>query len=165
MHARTAAILALAALTLTACGTREAASGKPAPTPTPTTASATPSKSITDQLIDWRDNGGSDTIQTLADDLSAVGKASDPIDLAGLLEACSTLTADLETAQQQDPVPDKATNTSWTLALDHLTKSATACTNGAVSQDQDDFDLMASEMQIGIKHLNGVNDGIDKFLQ
>ena len=166
MHARTTALLAITALALTACGTRQAASDKPTSTPAPTTAtaSATPSKSMTDQLIDWRDSGGSETLDTLVTDLGAVEKASDPIDLKGLLEACSTLTADLEIAQQQDPVPDEETNQSWALALEHLANSATACTAGAVSENQADFDLMASEMEIGVKHLEGVSESLDKFL-
>jgi hypothetical protein len=163
MHARTAAILTIAALALTACGSQKSASSKP--TPTATTASATPSKSMVDQLIAWRDSGGGDTLDTLVSDLGAVDKASDPIDLPALLEACSTLTANLESAQQEDPVPDEDTNKRWALALEHLTNSATACTTGAVSENQDDFDLMASEMEIGIKHLDAVSENLNKFVQ
>jgi hypothetical protein len=161
MHTRTATILTIAALTLTACGS-QAGSTKAEPTPTPTSAS--PSPDITDQLIAWRDGGGSETLQKLVDNLTAVDEASDPIDFDGLREACSTLTADIETAQLGAPIPDEDTNNSWNLALDHLAKSATACTNGAVSESQDDFDLMASEMDIGIKHLDAVNKNIDEAL-
>lgn len=138
---------------------------KTEPAATATSASPTPSPDITDQFIDWRDNGGNETLTTLGDDLSAVDKASDPVDLEGLRDACATLTADVETAQQGDPIPDDATNKSWDLALEHLANSATACTLGAVGNDQASFDLMASEMDIGIRHLNAVSKHLDKILE
>ena len=139
--------------------------GEAEPAATTATEAASPTPDITDQLAQWRDNGGGETLQTLIDDLTAVQKASDPTDFAALREACSTLTANIETAQLGDPVPDEDTNNSWNLALDHLAKSATACTNGAISENQDDFDLSASEMDIGIKHLNAVNENLDKALE
>lgn len=162
-----AACLAAAALTLTACGSETTASSKPDTTAAATaspTPSPSPTKDTVDKLIDWRDNGGSDTLDTITTDLGAVGKASDPIDLPALLDACSTLTADLEVAQQEDPIPDEETNRSWSLALEHLTASASACTTGAAGEDQASFDLMTAEMEIGIKHLTAVSDSIDKFL-
>lgn len=138
---------------------------KATPTASATSATPTPSPDITDQFIDWRDNGGNETLTTLSDDLSAVDKASDPVNLEGLRDACATLTADVETAQQGDPIPDDATNKSWDLALEHLANSASACTLGAVGNDQASFDLMASEMDIGIRHLNAVGKHLDKVLK
>lgn len=107
-------------------------------------------------MIEWRDNGGSATLDTLTTDLAAVDKDSNPVDLAGLRDSCSTLTADLETARAGTPMPHPPTAQRWNLALDHLTASAKACTDGAVSGDQASFDLMASEMDIGIKHMAAV---------
>lgn len=158
-----AATLAAACLTLTACGGEQAADTKTTPTAS-ATPTASPSKNATDQLIDWRDNGGGKTLNTLVTDLGAVDEASDPVDLPALLDACSTLTADLEVAQQGDPIPDEETNRSWSLALEHLTASASACTTGAAGDDQASFDLMAAEMEIGIKHLDTVSTSLDKFL-
>lgn len=129
-----------------------------------TSAAPTPSKDQAQQFIDWADNGGSDTLDTIATDLHAVDLASDPTDFDGLRDSCSTLTADIEAAQGGPPMPHKATAKRWSLALEHLANSASACTNGAVSEDQDDFDLMASEMDIGIKHLNAVNKHLDELL-
>lgn len=130
-----------------------------APDPTPSV-----SKDIAQEIADWRDNGGSDTLSTLVSDLTAVGKASDPVDLDGLRDSCSTLTADIESAQEGNPIPDAATNKRWSLALEHLGNSASACTRGAVSGDQDSFDLMASEMEIGTKHLKAVNKSLGEAL-
>ncbi|MER6280631.1 hypothetical protein ABT202_30760 [Streptomyces sp900105245] len=133
-------------------------------------AKATPSAikssapSMAERMHDWSDDGGSETLTTLVDDLKEVGDDSEPPDLDGLRDSCSTLTADIEAAQEEDPVPDSATNKRWALALDHLGNSATACTTGAVSGDQTQFDLMASEMEIGIKHLNAVNKRVDKIM-
>lgn len=158
-----AATLAAACLTLTGCGGEQAADAKTTPTAS-ATPTASPSKNVTDQIIDWRDNGGGTTLSTLVTDLGAVDEASDPIDLPALLDACSTLTADLEVAQQGDPIPDEETNRSWSLALEHLTASASACTTGAAGDDQASFDLMAAEMEIGIKHLDTVSTSLDKFL-
>ncbi|MGY1579181.1 hypothetical protein [Streptomyces sp. MN13] len=160
MHARTAAIAAIAALTLSACGTEKDTATDAKPTAT----TASPSKDLAEQLREWNRDGGGETLQTLVDDLAAVDEASDPVDLAGLREACATLTADLEIAQQGDPIPHRDSDDSWALALEHLTNSATACTTGAVSEDQASFDLMASEMDIGIQHLNKVNEHLDKVL-
>ncbi|GED89347.1 hypothetical protein [Streptomyces sp. 6-11-2] len=138
--------------------TPSAATTSNAPDPTPST------KDVAQQFADWRDNGGLDTLTTLTDDLKAVSDASDPVDLDDLRDSCSTLTADIETAQEGDPLPDTATNTRWSLALEHLGNSATACTLGAVSSDQASFDLMASEMEIGLKHLTAVNKRVDEAL-
>lgn len=115
-------------------------------------------------MADWRDGGGLDTLSPLTGDLKAVSKASDPVDPDGLRDSCSTLTADIETAQEGDPLPDTATNKRWSLALEHLGNSAIACTLGAVSGDQASFDLMASEVEIGVKHLNAVNKRLDEAL-
>ncbi|MGV9246737.1 hypothetical protein [Streptomyces sp. NPDC003710] len=134
-----------------------AASGPASPT-------STASPDIAQQFADWRDGGGMKTLDTLSKDLSAVSKASDPVDLDGLRDSCSTLTADVEAAQDGDPLPDPATDKRWNLALEHLANSATACTTGAVGNDQASFDLMASEMDIGIKHLNAVNERLDEVL-
>ncbi|MGW3361036.1 hypothetical protein ACWDFL_37615 [Streptomyces bungoensis] len=131
--------------------------------PTPSTkTSAAPS--MADRMHDWSDKGGSATLTTLVADLKQVGDDSDPVDLDALRDSCSTLTADIEAAQQEDPVPDTATDKRWSLALEHLGNSATACTTGAVSGDQTQFDLMASEMDIGIKHLNAVNKRVDEIM-
>lgn len=127
-------------------------------------ADPAPSKDPAQRFVDWANNGGSDTLNTLSTDLSAVDADSDPIDFDGLRDSCSTLTADVEAAQDGEPMPDKATAKRWNLALEHLANSATACTEGAVSEDQASFDLMASEMDIGIKHLNAVNKHLDEVL-
>ena len=132
------------------------------PQPKAATTSAAPS--MADRLHDWSDNGGNDTLTTLSKDLGKVADDSDPIDLDDLRDSCSTLTADIEAAQQDDPLPDPATNKRWNLALKHLGNSATACSTGAVSGDQTQFDLMASEMDIGIKHLNAVNKRLDEVM-
>lgn len=142
-------------LLLTACGTRTQPStvGESSPTPP---ASVSPSKDALQQMIEWRDNGGSTTLATLMTDLAAVDEDSRPVDLAGLRDSCSTLTADLEAARGGTPMPHPATAQRWNLALDHLAASAKACTDGAVSGEQASFDLMASEMDIGIKHMEAV---------
>jgi hypothetical protein len=132
--------------------------------PAPAAAKSSASPSMAEQMHDWGNNGGSETLTTLVDDLSAVEDDSDPVDLDGLRDSCSTLTADIEAAQQEDPVPDPATNKRWKLALEHLGNSATACSTGAVSGDQTQFDLMASEMDIGIKHLDAVNKRVDEIM-
>ncbi|MGW4042989.1 hypothetical protein [Streptomyces sp. NPDC004721] len=135
------------------------AASSSAPGPTPSA-----SKDIAQEFADWRDDGGLDTLTTLSADLKAVDEASHPADLDGLRDSCSTLTADIETAQEGDPLPDKATNKRWSLALEHLGNSATACTLGAVSSDQASFDLMASEMEIGTKHLHAVVERVGEVL-
>jgi hypothetical protein len=161
---RTIAITTLTAalaLSLTGCGGQDDTNAKPAASATSETASPTPD--VVDQLIEWRDGGGSATLDTFLEDLAAVDKASDPVDLDGLRDACADLAAHVETAQLEDPIPDKTTNNSWKLALKHFAASATACTNGAVSDSQDDFDLMASEMDIGIRHMTAVGERIGEL--
>lgn len=88
--------------------------------------------------------------------LKQVDKDSDPVDLAALQTSCAQLTADIEAAAEEDPMPDETLAKRWKLALDHLGKSASACTVGAASEDQASFDLMAAEMSIGTDHLNAV---------
>ncbi|MGW7261604.1 hypothetical protein [Streptomyces sp. NPDC054834] len=131
---------------------------------TPEAAKTSASPSLAEQMHAWGSKGGSETLTTLVDDLSKVGDDSDLADLDGLRDSCSTLTADIEAAQEEDQVPDPATNKRWKLALKHLGNSATACSTGAVSGDQTQFDLMASEMDIGIKHLNAVNKRVDEIM-
>lgn len=164
MRFRTATIpasLTVIALALTGCGTSKqpAASDKAATTPT-----ASASKGIAQEFRDWNHSGGSDHIDTIMTDLAAVDKASDPVDLKGLRESCPTLTADLEAAMQADPMPGEA-GQRWALALKHLAASAAACSEGAVSEDQAAFDLMASEMDIGVSHLTAVNKHLDEVLK
>lgn len=154
----TTALLATACLALAGCGSE--ASTKAKPTPAASSESASPTPDVADQMIEWRDSGGSETLDTFLKDLTAVDNASHPVDLAGLREACADLAAHVETAQVDDPIPDETANNSWKLALKHFAASATACSNGAVSDSQDDFDLMASEMDIGIRHLSAVSDRI-----
>lgn len=153
------ASLAVVALALTACGTSKPSADKPAATP-----SASASKDVVQEFRDWANSGGSDSLDTIMTDLAAVDKASDPVDLKGLRKSCPTLTADLEAAKQGDPMPGKA-GQRWALALDHLAASAAACSEGAVSEDQAAFDLMASEMDIGISHLDAVNKHLDEVLK
>lgn len=164
MHARITTITTLTAalaLALTGCGGQDNTKAKPTPSTSSETASPTPD--VVDQIIEWRDGGGSETLDTFLKDLTAVDKASDPVDLDGLRNACADLAAHTETAQLEDPIPDKTANNSWKLALEHFAASATACTNGAVSDSQDDFDLMASEMDIGIRHMTALSDRIGEL--
>lgn len=153
--------LAVAALALTGCGSQDNTKAKP--TPSASSKPASPTPDVVDQIIEWRDSGGSETLDTFIQDLTAVDKASEPVDLDGLRDACADLAAHVETAQLEDPIPDETANNSWKLALEHFAESATACTNGAVSDSQDDFDLMASEMDIGIRHMTAVSDRIGEL--
>ncbi|MFJ6563160.1 hypothetical protein ACIQMV_25535 [Streptomyces sp. NPDC091412] len=57
-----------------------------------------------------------------------------------------------------------ATNKRWSLAFEYPANSATACTLGAVSGDQACFDLMASEVEIGLKYLKAANKRLDGVL-
>jgi hypothetical protein len=152
------ACLALLAFTLTACGSAEPAADGKAATPTPSA-----SKDATQEFRDWADNGGSDTLDTILTDLAAVQEASNPADLDALRKSCPTMTANLEVAKQGDTMPGPA-GQRWTLALEHLAASAAACSEGAVSGDQAAFDLMASEMDIGISHITAVNKHLDEAL-
>lgn len=151
-------LTAALAFALTGCGGQDDAKAKPAASAGSEAASPTPD--AVDQLIEWRDGGGSETLDTFLKDLTVVDEASDPVDLDVLRDACADLAAHVETAQLEDPIPDKTANNSWKLALEHLAASATACSSGAVSDSQDDFDLMASEMDIGIRHMTAVGDRI-----
>jgi hypothetical protein len=162
MHARITTIATLTAalaLSLTGCGGQDDVKAKPALS----SEAASPTPDAVDQLIEWRDGGGSETLDTFLKDLTVVDEASDPVDLDVLRDACADLAAHVETAQLEDPIPDKTANNSWKLALEHLAASATACSNGAVSDSQDDFDLMASEMDIGIRHMTAVSDRIGEL--
>ncbi|MFI6334146.1 hypothetical protein [Streptomyces sp. NPDC050535] len=162
MHARIVTITTLTAalaLCLAGCGDQANVKAKPSVH----SESASPTPDVVDQLIEWRDSGGSETLDTFLEDLSAVDKASDPVDLGGLRDACADLAAHVETAELEDPIPDETANNSWKLALGHFAASATACTNGAVSDSQDDFDLMASEMDIGIRHMTAVSDRLGEI--
>ncbi|MFJ4836333.1 hypothetical protein ACIP79_41550 [Streptomyces sp. NPDC088747] len=155
-----AAALSIAAtIGLAGCGGQDNVKAKPSVRSEP----ASPTPDVVDQLVEWRDSGGSETLDTFLEYLSAVDKASDPVDLGGLRDACADLAAHVETAELEDPIPDETANNSWKLALGHFAASATACTNGAVSDSQDDFDLMASEMDIGIRHMTAVSDRIGEF--
>lgn len=156
-----ATLTAALALFVTGCGGQGGAKAEPSPSASSATASPTPD--VVDRLIMWRDSGGSETLDTFLQDLAAVDKASDPVDLDGLRDACADLAAHVETAQLEDPIPDETANNSWKLALEHFAASATACTNGAVSGSQDDFDLMASEMDIGIRHMTAVSERLGEL--
>ncbi|MET7983025.1 hypothetical protein [Streptomyces sp. NPDC005281] len=140
-------------LTLTSCGGTSAA---PEQSTTSASASASPSADPATKLRAWADAGGTDTLGVLMKGLKQVDKDSDPVDLAALQTSCAQLTADIEAAAEEDPMPDETLAKRWKLALDHLGKSASACTVGAASEDQASFDLMAAEMSIGTDHLNAV---------
>jgi hypothetical protein len=118
----------------------------------------------TEAFKSWADSGGSDTLQTILDDLDSVNKASSAAGLDQLSDSCAQLTADIETAQTGDALPDKAAATAWKLAMEHLQQSASACTAGANSGEQSDFDTMSAEMAIGVKHLNAVNSRLDEVI-
>ncbi|WP_234539426.1 hypothetical protein [Streptomyces shenzhenensis] len=111
----------------------------------------------------WASAGGTDMLSTLAKSLSQVDKDSHPVDLAALQTSCAQLTADVEAAQGEAPMPDETLAKRWKLALDHLGKSASACTVGAASEDQASFDLMSAEMSIGNDHLNAVVKRINEI--
>jgi predicted small secreted protein len=162
---RTIAITTLTtalALSLAGCGGQDGREAGAAPSVS-STAPASPTPDVVDQMIEWRDSGGSETLDTFLKDLTAVDKASHPVDLDGLRDACADLAAHVETAQLEDPIPDETANNSWKLTLKHFAASATACSNGAVSDSQDDFDLMASEMDIGIRHMTAVSDRLSEL--
>ncbi|MER5467206.1 hypothetical protein [Streptomyces sp. NPDC002685] len=146
-------------LALTGCGGTSATPKQPATT----SASASPSTAPADKMLAWADAGGFDTLDTLMKSLGQVDKDSDPVDLAALQTSCAQLTADVEAAAEEDPMPDETLANRWKLALDHLGKSASACTVGAASEDQASFDLMDAEMSIGNKHLNAVVKRINEI--
>ncbi|MEU0433710.1 hypothetical protein ABZ153_19120 [Streptomyces sp. NPDC006290] len=139
-------------LLLTGCGATRATPEQPATT----SASASPSTDPAAKVRAWADAGGFDSLDTLSTSLGQVEKDSDPVDLTALQTSCAQLTADVEAIAQEDPMPDEKLAARWKLALDHLGKSASACTVGAASEDQASFDLMAAEMSIGTKHLDAV---------
>ncbi|MGW3913173.1 hypothetical protein ACWEBX_16900 [Streptomyces sp. NPDC005070] len=142
------------ALTLTGCGSTSATPEQA--TTTSASASASASADTATKVRAWADAGGFDSLDTLAKSLGQVEKDSDPVDLEALQTSCAQLTADVEGAAEEDPIPDKESAARWKLALDHLGKSASACTVGANSEDQASFDLMSAEMAIGTKHLDAV---------
>ncbi|GAA1065245.1 hypothetical protein [Streptomyces asiaticus] len=145
----------LTGLAVAGCGSDDGkASSKPSRSPSATSAS--PSQDPAAEFLAWSNAGGSDTIDTVLKDLDAVDKDSHPVDIDGLKESCALLTADLEVAKDEDPMPDKAMAQRWGLAVTHLTASARACTEGANNEDQASFDTMAAEMAIGNKHLDAV---------
>ncbi|MFF1770484.1 hypothetical protein [Streptomyces sp. NPDC058249] len=146
-------------LMLTGCGGTSATPEQPATT----SASASPSTDPAAKVRAWADAGGTDTLGTIAKSLGQVDKDSHPVDLAALQTSCAQLTADVEAAQGEDPMPDKTLAKRWKLALDHLGKSASACTVGAASEDQASFDLMSAEMSIGTEHLNAVVKRINEI--
>lgn len=162
MRARTAVATTSVALALmlTGCGGESAT---PKQQPTTATASASPSLDPAAKVRAWANEGGTDTLNTLTKGLGKVDKDSHPVDLAGLQDSCAQLTADVETAQGEAPMPDETLAKRWKLALDHLGKSATACTVGAASEDQASFDLMSAEMSIGNEHLNAVVKRINEI--
>lgn len=146
-------------LLLTGCGSATTTPEKAVRT----TASASPSADPAAELLAWADAGGSDTLSTLSASLGQVDKDSHPADVVALQDSCAKLTADVEAALGEDPMPDEAMARRWNLALDHLGKSASACTVGAASDDQASFDLMAAEMSIGNEHLNAVVKQINEL--
>lgn len=137
-------------LMLTGCGGTSTAPEKPART------SKSASTDPMAELRAWADAGGNDTLKALMKSLGQVAKDSDPVDLPALQTSCAQLTADVEAATEEAPMPDAKLAKRWKLALDHLGKSASACTVGAASEDQASFDLMSAEMSIGTAHLNAV---------
>ncbi|MEU7435098.1 hypothetical protein AB0B07_30330 [Streptomyces sioyaensis] len=141
------------ALLLTGCGKEATPTSEPTHSPT---ASASATLSPAEKFKEWADTGGSETVNTVGKDLSAVDKDSHPADLEALKDSCAQLTADLEVAQGGDAMPDGAMASRWGLALKHLKASAAACTEGANGEDQASFDTMAAEMSIGTKHLSAV---------
>ncbi|MEU0783270.1 hypothetical protein ABZ341_17065 [Streptomyces sp. NPDC006173] len=148
-------------LLLAGCGGTSATAEDPATTSAPARASADPAA----QLRAWADGGGNDTLGTLMKSLGKVDKDSHPVDLTALQSSCAQLTADVEAAAGEDPMPDETLAKRWNLALDHLGKSASACTVGAASEDQASFDLMSAEMSIGNEHLNAVVKRINEITE
>ncbi|GAA2599308.1 hypothetical protein [Streptomyces tubercidicus] len=145
--------LVASALLLTGCGKEPTPTSKLAQSPT---ASASATLSPAEKFKEWADTGGSEIVNTIGKDLSAVDKDSHPADLEALKDSCAQLTADLEVAQGGEAMPDRAMASRWVLALKHLKTSAAACTDGANGADQASFDKMAAEMSIGTKHLSAV---------
>ncbi|MEV6016778.1 MULTISPECIES: hypothetical protein [unclassified Streptomyces] len=149
-------------LLLAACGGGTSAAPHQWATPS-TSTSASPSTDTATKVRAWADAGGFDSLNTLAKSLGQVEKDSDPVDLAALQTSCAQLTADVEGIAQEDPMPDEKLAARWKLALDHLGKSASACTVGANSEDQASFDLMAAEMSIGTDHLDAVAKRVNQI--
>ncbi|MCX5008551.1 hypothetical protein OHB05_39030 [Streptomyces sp. NBC_00638] len=130
-----------------------------------TSAAASPTVDTATKVRAWADAGGFDSLDTLVKSLGQVEKDSDPVDLAALQTSCAQLTADVEAIAEEDPMPDDKLAARWKLALDHLGKSASACTVGAASGDQASFDLMAAEMSIGNEHLDAVAKQITEIAE
>ncbi|MFF3409513.1 hypothetical protein ACFYW8_25560 [Streptomyces sp. NPDC002742] len=146
------------------CGGGISAAPEQAATPS-TSASARPSTGTATKVHAWAEAGGFDSLDTLTKSLRQVEKDSDPVNLAALQTSCAQLTADVEAIAQEDPMPDDKLAARWKLALDHLGKSASACTVGANSEDQASFDLMAAEMSIGNEHLDAVATRINEIAE
>src|SRR5438132_13712552 len=111
MRARTTAVATSAALVLvlTGCGGATTTPEQPATT----SAAASPNADPAAKVRAWADAGGTDTLGTLAKSLGKVDKDSHPVDLAALQTSCAQLTADVEAAQGEDPMPAEKLAKRW----------------------------------------------------
>jgi hypothetical protein len=117
--------VALAAASLTACGSDAKASGTGDTAATDTSVS----------MPVWYSGGGNTHMATVSRDVTGVDDDAAANDTASLGADCATLLTDVQAAQVYAPAPDLVTQQHWSDALDSLAQSAADCSDGATRSD------------------------------
>lgn len=120
---KAAALAALAALTVTACGAETTT--MPGPTTT------------TDQSpADWYAKNQTD-VDRIGEALNTMAAVADAGDLDGMTQACTDLGLAALTAQHLPPMPDAVADAAWQQALHLYGNAADACVIGELDETAD----------------------------
>lgn len=159
MHiTRYAATLGICALLLTGCaslGTTSPAATPAGQTATTAAPATTAADTLAQQVHTWYTGGGQATIDTLSNDMTAIGTDSSA-DPSSVANDCQTMLTDVTGAQAADPIPDKQAQLSWSSALGHMHAGASDCAAGATNMDADQIGKGATEITEGTTDLTAV---------
>lgn len=112
-------------------GCASAVAGTPSPDPAALAAATAEANrlGVLAALVDWRDSGGLEHINTVGKDFGAVSAAATAADVTGVHIACMSLLTDVHAAQRFKSVPDAEAQRDWASALSQSEASATDCMN------------------------------------
>jgi hypothetical protein len=157
-----AGLLAALVLVLAGCASSDTSSNSASDdAERPAASAAAPSAmSCTDQAIAWRDSGGKDQLQALADDLQKVSAAGDAGDLGGVQGAITTLADDSQTGLANLPprcIPGMRGN--YRTALRDFIAAAESANDGTV----DGISTSAMQVEAGGKAILRANAALVRF--
>jgi len=106
-------------------------------------------RDIAARIMAWNSGGGQDRLNALSRDMSAIGADGQNQDASQMSADCTTLSGDVKSAQQYDPIPDGEAQQHWAAGLADVASAASDCTAGTASLDTAQILKASAEISAG----------------